>query len=787
MPLYLSKSKYCLGVQCPKMLWLHRHKAAEFDDSCIDEGAMETGNEVGDLAKNLFGSYVEVPYSQHHQDMLDMTKKLIEQGAPVIAEATFAYRGLLCRADILKNLGGNAVELYEVKSSTGIREIYFDDVSFQCYVLSMLGYDVRRACLVHINNQYVRHGDLDLKQLFAMEDITDRVLGVQGQVQDTLDYLQSYMGQKSEPDDGIGEHCFSPYACGFFDYCARNLPNPSVFDLSGMKLSKKFKLYHEGKVSFQQLKDSGVLSPRQKMQVEHELSERAPYINKRLIQEFLQGCSYPLYFLDFESFQPAVPLYENSRPYEQIPFQYSLHYIERKDGDIKHKEFLAHPGNDPRPEIAKHLCEDIPSDVCVLTYSMSFEKGRIKNLAEICPEFSDHLMAIYGNIQDLMIPFRRRDYYTKAMKGSYSIKAVLPAMFPDDPKLDYQNLDGVHNGGEASDVFKRMHHMSADEINKHREYLLKYCELDTWAMVKIWQKLQEMLAPENMDDWISEMEDSLLIAVIGLGETGDKAVEYFQKKHWLKIERKMPCKNFIHPIFMHDGNIVTTATDDGRPFDMFVIVAEFDDGKIQKKIKDVLANILKEPGNRRPSMGWRQLVIGIDINPANTWERLYEIYKKFAHVLDALFPLNASIVQKSESLYAAAFQPLEMILLMVSTPNLIGFEFYDIANVLSKSGLALFGFGESNNTVTPLREVTKQAIDSIPNEAILQGAVWKVANFKRRSNDIRRDFMGEVVDALEIMEACIPFRTFAVYGANTEFDRRELGRQAYIIASFQVK
>ena len=787
MPLYLSKSKYCLGVQCPKMLWLHRHKAAEFDDSCIDEGAMETGNEVGDLAKNLFGSYVEVPYSQHHQDMLDTTRELIEQGAPVIAEATFAYRGFLCRADILKNLGGNAVELYEVKSSTGIREIYFDDVSFQCYVLSMLGYDVRRACLVHINNQYVRHGDLDLKQLFAMEDITDRVLGVQGQVQDTLDYLQSYMGQKSEPDDGIGEHCFSPYACGFFDYCARNLPNPSVFDLSGMKLSKKFKLYHEGKASFQQLKDSGVLSPRQKMQVEHELSERAPYINKRLIQEFLQGCSYPLYFLDFESFQPAVPLYENSRPYEQIPFQYSLHYIETKDGDIKHKEFLAHPGTDPRPEIAKHLCEDIPSDVCVLTYSMSFEKGRIKNLAEICPEFSDHLMAIYGNIQDLMIPFRRRDYYTKAMKGSYSIKAVLPAMFPDDPKLDYQNLDGVHNGGEASDVFKRMHHMSADEINKHREYLLKYCELDTWAMVKIWQKLQEMLAPENMDDWISEMEDSLLIAVIGLGETGDKAVEYFQKKHWPKIERKMPCKNFIHPTFMHDGNIVTTATDDGRPFDMFVIVAEFDDTEIQKKIMDVLANILKEPGNRRPSMGWRQLVIGIDINLANTWERLYEIYKKFAHVLDALFPLNASIVQKSESLYAAAFQPLEMILLMVSTPNLIGFEFYDIANVLSKSGLALFGFGESNNTVTPLREVTKQAIDSIPNEAILRGAVWKVANFKRRSNDIRRDFMGEVVDALEIMEACIPFRAFVAYGANTEFDRRELGRQAYIIASLQVK
>ena len=124
---------------------------------------------------------------------------------------------------------------------------------------------------------------------------------------------------------------------------------------------------------------------------------------------------------------------------------------------------------------------------------------------------------------------------------------------------------------------------------------------------------------------------------------------------------------------------------------------------------------------------------------------------------------------------------------MVSTPNLIGFEFYDIASVLSKSGLALFGFGESNDAVTPLQKVTKRAIESIPNEAILRGAVWKVANFKRRSNDIRRDFMGEAIDALKIMEACIPFRTFAVYGANTEFDCRALGRQAYIIASLQVK
>ena len=492
MALYLSKSKYCLGVQCPKILWLHRYKEDEFDGSCIDESVMETGNEVGDLAKNLFGGYVEVPYSRDHQEMLDKTAELMDNGTPIIAEATFAYQGLLCRADILKNLGGRSVELYEVKSSTGIRDIYFDDVGFQCYVLSMLGYDIRRACLVHVNNQYVRHGDLDLQKLFAIEDITDKILGTQGQVQDTIIQLNAYMEQNGEPQDGIGFHCFSPYMCGFFDYCVRDLPYPSVFDLSGLKLTTKFKLYHEGQVSFEQLEDSLNLSPKQLMQVKHEIHECPPHIDKQLIRDFLSNLYYPLYFLDFETFQPAIPLYENTRPYEQITFQYSLHYIEKEGGEVKHKEFLAYPGKDPRFEVARHLCADIPVDVCVLAYSMSFEKGRIKNLAEICPELSGNLMAIYDNIQDLMIPFRQRAYYTKAMNGSYSIKAVLPAMFPNEPSLNYHNLDGVHNGAEASDTFKQMHHMSSAELEKNREYLLKYCKLDTWAMVKILERLQEI-------------------------------------------------------------------------------------------------------------------------------------------------------------------------------------------------------------------------------------------------------------------------------------------------------
>ena len=170
----------------------------------------------------------------------------------------------------------------------------------------------------------------------------------------------------------------------------------------------------------------------------------------------MKNLSYPLYFLDFESFQPTIPLFDNSRPYEQIVFQYSLHYVEHEGGELKHTEFLAYPGSDPRRALAEQLCADIPLDVCTTAYNMGFEKGRIRGLAELYPDLREHLMNIHDHIQDLMIPFQKKWYYCRAMQGSYSIKYVLPALFPDDPTLDYHNLDGVHNGGEVSEMFAKM-------------------------------------------------------------------------------------------------------------------------------------------------------------------------------------------------------------------------------------------------------------------------------------------------------------------------------------------
>ena len=350
-----------------------------------------------------------------------------------------------------------------------------------------------KSCnIVHINNQYERCGELDVNEFFTVDDITTDAMLLQRDVATNVDAIREYMEQTSEPCDDIGEHCFSPYSCGFFGYCSRNLPTPNIFDVAGARTSTKFKCYRNGIVSFEDLNTCDLLSGSQYKQIEHELFNYPPYIDKESIRGFMKNISFPLYFLDFESFQPAIPLYDHSHPFEQIVFQYSLHYLEHEDDELKHKEFLAYPGEDPRRKLAEQLCADIPLNVCTTAYNMGFEKGRIRGLAEILADLRDHLMNIHDHIVDLMIPFQKKWYYCRAMQGSYSIKYVLPALFPNDPSLDYHNLEGVHNGGEASEAFDKMATMTEDKIELMREHLLKYCGLDTYAMVKVWEKLKEI-------------------------------------------------------------------------------------------------------------------------------------------------------------------------------------------------------------------------------------------------------------------------------------------------------
>ena len=459
----------------------------------MNQNVLENGHEVGKLAMGLLGEYVEVPFDEKLDNMIKYTNDLITKGTPIITEASFSYNRLFCSVDILRNLGDNCVEIYEVKSSTSIHDIYYDDASYQNYVLEKCGFDVKKVCLVYINNEYVRHGKIELDKLFIIEDITENVKVKYNEIDEYITYLEKYMEQTDEPACPISMNCFKPYDCGFFKYCTRDLPKPNVFDIAGMSNKIKLSYYDKGIVSFEDLIKLKSLNEKYLLQIEHELYEIPDHINKNSIQSFMSSLTYPLYFLDFESINPAIPVYDNSKPYSQIVFQYSLHYIENEGGELRHKEYLACPDEDPRRIFAEQLCKDIPENACVLVYNSTFEKTRIKELSKLFPDLAPKLLNINEQIKDLMVIFRDKSYYTKAMNGSYSIKYVLPALFPDDSTLDYHNLDGVQNGTEASAAFISMSKMnSSEEIQQLRQQLLQYCGLDTFAMVKIWQKLNQL-------------------------------------------------------------------------------------------------------------------------------------------------------------------------------------------------------------------------------------------------------------------------------------------------------
>ena len=493
-----SKSKYCGLWQCPKLCWLKKYKPeAEIIDSTV-QSRFSAGNEVGDLAMGLFGKFTEVTaYDTNGKldlsAMIDKTKQLLKSGELVICEASFNFNGLYCAVDILRKVQ-DGYAIYEVKSSTHNEYVYSVDVAFQKYVLEKCGLKVKGTYLVNIDSSYVKQGYLDIRELFKITDISEYVNEELKTVESNLEYAEKLLANPDEPNIDIDMHCTYPYNCEFWDYCTKDLPRPSVFDLYRFSFDNKIATYKRGIVSFEDMRDYRLkVSEIQKRQIDFALEDKPAFIDKDKIKEFLSTLTYPLYFLDFETMQPVIPQFDNSKPYAQIPFQYSLHYIESENGELKHKEFLGVSGEDPRRAIAESLCKDIPDNVCVLAYNKAFECTRIEELANLFFDLSEHLLKIRSNIKDLLVPFQKGYYYNKAMGGSFSIKSVLPALFPDDPALNYHNLEGVHNGGEAMDIFPRIKDMPKEEAESARHNLLKYCELDTFAMVKVWQKLIEVV------------------------------------------------------------------------------------------------------------------------------------------------------------------------------------------------------------------------------------------------------------------------------------------------------
>ncbi len=481
---YLSKSLFVRGVRCHKSLYLHKYRPELKDEVSEDtERGFEIGYEIGDLAHELFPGGVIVPYDGlSHEEQIEMTTSLIANGCRTIYEATFFYNGVFIKADILHH-GDNGWDVYEAKSSTDVKDYHYYDTAVQYYVITGTGLPVSRAFVVYVNNQYVRQGEIEVDKLFYKEDITTIAKEKQTFIVEEIK-RQRAMLKGDEPAINIGPQCEKFYPCDFIGHCWSHIPENSVFDIRG-RFDARFDLYNNGIISMYDVPQKH-LSEKQIIQVDAARTHGV-HCDHNAIKEFVDSLWYPLYFLDFETFMQAIPPYDGTWPYQKIPFQYSLHYLEHKGDDLKHCEFLAMPRTDPRKVLIEKLLKEIPDNACVVVYHQGFEIVILQELALSFPEHAEKIEKIIQNIRDLIVPFRRYDIYHWEQCGSYSLKAVLPAMVPE---LTYEHLD-VSDGGMAMDAYAAMNQSDdPDEIAKIRQSLLDYCKLDTLAMVKILERLQ---------------------------------------------------------------------------------------------------------------------------------------------------------------------------------------------------------------------------------------------------------------------------------------------------------
>ncbi len=472
----ISKSSYKKGINCQKALWLSKNRPELI--IAQDKPIFSQGNVVGELARDLFTGGKLVPFSNFNE-MINLTKKLLNT-TNIIYEASFSTDSTFVIADILIR-NGKVWDIYEVKSSTTIKDTHIIDICYQYHSIKQ-HISVGKCYIVYINNSYIRDGSLDISQLFNIENITDKVLKIMPDIEPNLNKLLETLNNK-EPSIDIGTYCNHPYECEFKDYCWRNIPKKSVFNLYRLNTNKKFDYYYQGKISYSDFKNEE-LSKIQSLQISCK-----ELVNKEIIKNFVDKVKYPINFFDFETFIDAVPKFDKQKPYMQIPFQYSLHILDEY-GNLTHKEFLAECGIDPREILVKAMLKDINKNGTIVAFNQSFEIARIKELAKFLPQYKNELLQLITRFVDLIEPFRNLGYYHPDFNGSFSIKSIIPAMFKNNDELNYKNLGCVQNGGDAMNVFVNLH-LEKDEIKikETRNDLLRYCHLDTLAMVKIWQKL----------------------------------------------------------------------------------------------------------------------------------------------------------------------------------------------------------------------------------------------------------------------------------------------------------
>ncbi|MBT3465426.1 DUF2779 domain-containing protein [archaeon] len=480
----LTKSSFITGLQCHKLLWYSKNKREVFPKrSKIDELKFNQGSEIGQLAKKVFSDGIDIT-ELNHDIALQKTSDNINLKKPIF-EAAFNFEDYFIRIDILEP-NDDSWDIIEVKSSTSVKEQHIDDVAFQKYVAINAGIKIKKCYVMHINNQYIKTGEIEPIKLFSKTDVTDKVNERIIEIKNEISIMQTAISNDC-PDIKIGPHCNKPYSCSLKkDICWKFLPKNNVMTLT--RVGKKgFEMIDSNILDIKDI--TGIkLSEKQRIQQETIINDK-PHINYEKLKEFIDDIKYPIYFLDFEAMNPAVPLYDGTKPYQHIPFQYSLHIQENENSKLTHHSLVAL--DDPRENIILGLKKLLGETGTILAYNKSFEIGRLNDLAGWYPKYKEWVDEINKRFIDLIVPFRKFYFYDSKQMGSSSIKYVLPALVD----LNYSELE-IGDGFTAIAEYVKLIDDNTNDLEKEKiiNNLEEYCKLDTFAMVKIYEKLKNIIS-----------------------------------------------------------------------------------------------------------------------------------------------------------------------------------------------------------------------------------------------------------------------------------------------------
>jgi len=486
---FLSKTKYLEGLKCHKLLWYEYNRKEDLPDiDAATQAIMDQGKAVGELAQTLFPGGIAIQRDYMPDKQAEKSLEAAKLRKPLF-EAGFVFKQAYALADILNPVAKDVWDLIEVKSSSGVKDEHYYDVAFQKYTYEGAGLKIRKCYLMYINNQYVRKGQIEPKKLFATEDVTKQSDELIPEIEQNIADMLEAIRKKDVPSIKVGQHCSSPYPCPIEDICWSFLPEKGdIFCLySGQK--KAYELLEHGVLSIADITEDVKLSDKQCIQVAcHKAG--TPHIDKKGIKGFLDTLEYPIYFLDFETINPAIPAYDNSRPFEVIPFQYSLYIVKDKDAKPEHHSYIAPGDKDPRAEILKQLKALLGNSGSIVAYNATFEKTTLRHASEAYTEYQTWVSALEERIVDLLTPFRSFLYYHPNQGGSASLKNVLPVM----TNSNYDAME-ITDGSMASIEYSRVTFgKNVDEKERQRIHnaLEKYCDLDTKGMLEILKALDNI-------------------------------------------------------------------------------------------------------------------------------------------------------------------------------------------------------------------------------------------------------------------------------------------------------